>query len=485
MVRYERATGMLDLTREGRHRRIYFVDGRPVFMQSSAEGENVATLLHHRGRLSARDLERCWAYMGDRRRTMQQSLLELRLVSAQELATAYKLLAGRLLPPVVGLPGGRFVWQPTDAFRGRIPEGLYDPVRILFEGIAKHLHPPQVFSLLRGREDEPLFATPLIDELAPGFRAAFPQGEFLLDEVDGTVSARRLTALGDPVVVLPPLYALLVSGMACIPGQGGVSTLERAIAAAFDDEALAADTAETPAVGATAAEAQRRLEAQDFFEVLGVSREATQDELRAAYLSRAYGWRLSRDQARARARSSGEVDAILTRVTEAYTTLADPDQRAAYVDFLERRAAGPSGDERARARASRLTDDALSLLRRGDARGARDLLEVAASLAPEPDLQLETARRVFADFAHDPPAVDLAAALLKRIVRAHPALAVAHQRLGSIAHHRGEADEARKWWSRCLELDPEDEVARRGLRAVTPSSSRSSGFFERLRGKRP
>src|SRR5688572_29466415 len=40
-VRYDGFTGMLDMTDQGTHRRIYIIGGNPTFMQSNAEGENV------------------------------------------------------------------------------------------------------------------------------------------------------------------------------------------------------------------------------------------------------------------------------------------------------------------------------------------------------------------------------------------------------------------------------------------------------------
>ena len=62
-IRYDRLTGILDLTGDGIHRRVYVIDGSPVFMQSNAEGENVGVLLYNRGRINQPDYERCVAYM--------------------------------------------------------------------------------------------------------------------------------------------------------------------------------------------------------------------------------------------------------------------------------------------------------------------------------------------------------------------------------------------------------------------------------------
>ena len=121
---------MLDMNNEaGTHRRIYIIDGNPTFMQSNAEGENVGALLLNRGRITDPDFDRCLRYMKDRGRTLQQSLLELRLVTEADLATAYKLLAGQLLPLALGMPGGTYRWRISDAFVGRVPEGRFEPIQ--------------------------------------------------------------------------------------------------------------------------------------------------------------------------------------------------------------------------------------------------------------------------------------------------------------------------------------------------------------------
>ena len=59
-------TGMLDLTDEGTHRRIYVIEGNLSFMQSNAEGENVVRSVLRRGRVTDPTFSAALAYMKER-----------------------------------------------------------------------------------------------------------------------------------------------------------------------------------------------------------------------------------------------------------------------------------------------------------------------------------------------------------------------------------------------------------------------------------
>ena len=207
-------TGILDLTGEGIHRRVYVIDGSPVFMQSNAEGENVGVLLYNRGRINQPDYERCVAYMDTKSITMQRALLELRLATEKELATAYKLLAQQLLPASIGMVNGDYRWRETDAFIGRVPEGKFEPAHVLFSGVRDYVSPTQIMSFFQGREDVPLVKSSEYAALLPFFRRVF-SGVRIGSKIDGKTTYRNLSRnAGDaaPQINLQ-LFALATSGM--------------------------------------------------------------------------------------------------------------------------------------------------------------------------------------------------------------------------------------------------------------------------------
>ncbi|MFQ5927065.1 MAG: molecular chaperone DnaJ [Terriglobia bacterium] len=67
---------------------------------------------------------------------------------------------------------------------------------------------------------------------------------------------------------------------------------------------------------------------QDYYEILGVGREASEDEIKRAYRRAALQWHPDRNP-----NSKQEAEERFKEVTEAYSVLADPQKRAAYDRF--------------------------------------------------------------------------------------------------------------------------------------------------------
>ncbi|MEO1227667.1 MAG: response regulator [Myxococcota bacterium] len=491
-LHHDGGTGMLDLTTASVHRRVYMVKGRPTFMQSNAERENVGALLLRRGRLTEHDFQRCRHYMNERRRTLQQSLLELRLASEGELGTAYKLLAGELLPMAVGMSAGSYQWRDTDAFVGRVPEGRFEPMQVIFRGVAEHVHPPQVFGFFAGREDRPIYPASEWERHAEAHRRVFPGAAALLGRIDGSQTFRSLCRARDldPEGSLLPLFALVTSGMAALPKQDE-QRLEAAVFQAAAGGAAPEGGAET--VDREAAQAVAELHAdimeKDFFGIFDVPETAAVAEIKKAYFSLAKTWHVDRFPGAALGQAQPLFDEDFARIHTAYETLIDPTLRAEYVAWLERRRRGLPTDPAEIHAAEQLYDQAVAMMRRQDYTGAREVLEVALEKNPDPVYRATLGYAVFCSAPDDDRSASAAVKHLKRALQTKSELPMAHQFLGTIAFRRNHLSEAHKWWSRCLQLDPENAEATRGLRALaqtgsSPPGPRSGGILDRIRGKK-
>ena len=75
----------------------------------------------------------------------------------------------------------------------------------------------------------------------------------------------------------------------------------------------------------------------DFFQVLGVAREASDDEIKQAYRKLATKWHPDRNQ------GSKEAEEKFKEITEAYDVLRDPEKRAAYARYGEAGLRGGGG----------------------------------------------------------------------------------------------------------------------------------------------
>lgn len=485
-IRYDASTGMLDMTDQGTHRRIYITEGLPTFMQSNAEGENVGALLLRRGRITEPDFDRCLRYMKDKRRTLQQSLLELKLVNEPDLATAYKLLAGQLLPLALGMSGGTFKWRLTDAFVGRVPEGRFDAMATLFDGVKRHVHPPQILKFFKGREDIPLVKTTEFEKLLPYFRRTFSATN-VAAQIDGGATYRSITrSMSDQAsAVIPQLFALATSGMCVLPELTEDNALEVAVNAAaaeihFSNDLDGSDALELGLeeddedLSQDARKAKSRVDryyddimSQDFFRIFNAERDADDEQIKAAYFDLAKKWHTDAfANVGLDSRTSKKVDEIFQRITEAYDTITNAQRRGEYEVYLDRKAMGLPTDVNEILRGEQLYDQALAMIRRRDFAGAKSVLEEATRLNPDPLYFATLGWAVFNVNQKSQVHVTEAVKHLKHAISEQENLPVAYQYLGQICFMRGQNNEAKRWWQRCLEWDPNNIDAARGIRMV-------------------
>ncbi len=497
IARYDRLTGMLDLSANGTHRRVYILRGQPIFMQSNSDGENVGALLLRRGRITEPDFDRCLDYMKTKKRTLQQALLDLRLANEADLATAYKLLAGQLLPSAIGMPGGTFKWRETDAFVGRVPEGNFEPLSVLFDGIKRHVHPPQILKFFKGREDIPIRRTGEFEALAPFFRRAFSANN-VSAEIDGRATYREISRAhaNEAAAVVPQLFALVTSGMVVLPEVGEENQMEVAVNAAAAEIAgigmaeammdeppgreidLSDDghfSPEEERARQRVAKAHGALMAKNFFEIFGLrpTNDLNFEHLKESYFKLAKQWHGDAFAGLRLGSTQRQLDELFARITEAYETLNDTPSRTEYMLYIDRQAKGLPTDVQQIMRAEQVFDEALMAMRRKDQRGAHKLFQEAT--------QLNSGQAIF--WAHlgwstyqlqptQQSSLTEAVQLLKKATSMQENLPIAYLFLGQICVAREQFGEAKRWFDKCLEFEPGNIEAARGLRML---ASRGSG----------
>ena len=516
-ARYDQLTGMLDTTNDGTHRRVYILDGRPIFMQSNAEGENVGALLLRRGRITNPDFKRCLVYMKDRKRTMQRALLELRLTTEAELATAYKLLAGQLLPAAIGMPAGTFKWRETDAFVNRVPEGRFEAVTVLFDGIKRHVHPPQILRFFNGREDVPLKQTEEFDKLLPFFRRSF-SAHNIAAQVDGHATYREITKSRprDTATVVPQLYALVTSGMTVLPQVTAENAMDVAVNAAaaevaglaeggmrFDDDSMQLqflDDAERDDVDSKSeivfSDQEKRARAGiraahdkymslSFFEIfeLPQGEDVDRQQAKDAYFALAKKWHTDAFSGLRLGGEKKRLEEVFQRITEAYDTLLDDDKCGEYRVFLDRKSKGLPTDVQEVMRAEQLLDEALQKVKRKEYQEAKDMINEAIEINPaEAIFYAHLAWVTYFMGRNSQAALTEAVNLLKKATDMQERLPLAYQYLGQICMHKGQLPDAKRWFEKCLHYDKRNIEAARGIRLVNQRKEREREKAQRGTG---
>ncbi|HYG68993.1 MAG TPA: DUF4388 domain-containing protein [Anaeromyxobacteraceae bacterium] len=199
-----------------------------------------------------------------------------------------------------------------------------------------------------------------------------------------------------------------------------------------------------------------RVREADLFTRLGVSPEASRDDVRQAYLNLAKGFHPDRFAAPAFADLHDQVRDFFTAVNAAYEVLSDDARRQAYAAERKGVVASPLSDA---ARLDFQKGEVCARMREWSR--ARGFYEAAVRADPRPDFLAALAWTLVVD----PATRDLARAkaLLEQALR-DPACARARHVSGLVARETGSEGDAERWFRAALEADPGFADARRELR---------------------
>lgn len=241
------------------------------------------------------------------------------------------------------------------------------------------------------------------------------------------------------------------------------------------------------------------LEGQDYFELLGLSRDATGDQVRAAFFELAKRWHPDR-LGPALESHRASVAKIFAKLNEAHRTLSDDGKRKSY---LERIASG--ADSTDPGEVERLVDAAQEyqqaevLFKRGSLEQAADILRRCVAADPEPPEYPTLLAWVEAQLLGLPPVEDgrpdpshyrRQLTTLNQVVAAHPEFERAIFYRAELLNRGGEPDKAIRDYRRAVELNPRNIDAKREVRLhelrkrQKADRDSGSGLFGRLFGQK-
>jgi tetratricopeptide (TPR) repeat protein len=441
------ASAIIDLLSGDVHRRVYVQGGRPSFMQSNAEGENVAGLLLERGRLTEQDGARVQEMVDRGTKTMQRALLDLRLVDEAELARAYLVLAGRLLPRAFGMVSGRWRLSLGDGFAGRVPRGEFGMPDLALDGVRRFLSLPDAFRWFQGREDVPLRLGPGPEAWWEPLQAAFPE---LAELEDGVEFRSLIKAKPRPGAILGLYAASTLELLSFVPLTAEECRLRAAVEEASETTApnLARALDQMSEVGLSL----------DLFQLLGATPETPPEALDLRYIERAVRWRPE---------TFGELDPRRARLSElrrrldvAYETLRTPERRREYELFLDRRARGLTTDVRQIADAEELHQRALRMIDGDQWAEAAPLLLRALEIDPEPPVRASLA---WVEARAGAVPKKEALEVIEKALAEEPLMAEGWVWAARLHQDLGSKERAQSCWRRVLQLRPRDGEARAAL----------------------
>lgn len=381
-----RKTGLVHFTRGDERRSVRLRRGHIAYASTSEEEDRLGPVLVRQSLLSAEDHTRCLALMKAGNKRLGQALLELGLMSKEQVEAALALHVREVLVKVFGWETGSYSFEEQEAeLPGEEDVGQrLSTGEIILEAV-RRIDDPAVVRYALGDIDRILAQS--TDPLLRFQQITLsPVDGFLLSRVDGTLSANEVIDLAPvpPEEAEKSLFGLLCTGVVEYlavppkPRRKRVPTGRSRTQPAASQPAPAAPAADSkpaaptpapapppppppPAAAAAApldrqkaAESRRQeilemaegLKTKNHFEVLDIPRASTEAQVKEAYFKLAKRFHPDTQHDESLADLSGPIEAIFIRIGVAYETLRNPRSRAQYEERLGPSRLGAGGGPR-------------------------------------------------------------------------------------------------------------------------------------------
>lgn len=478
-------SGTVSLREGSVERKVLLQEGRLVDVASSSQAETLGRVLLDEGRITAEEYARLLDKMAATRRSAGELLVQMGLVRADEAVAALGFQVRRKLLNCFRPNRVELALLPGPVAPERVLVRL-EPASVLFDGLRQVLGPKRVereFPL----EEDTVFrgcalpgAAKLRLDLLPaqvwesiGERATLAeikQAMGRLENLQAVLYGLHALGLVDVAGRDRPRFAHLRTTTPVPRERAGPHEAGPVIARRSTDGDALTRTAPGGTAEVTAGLAEKVLcmAGDDHFAVLGVGHDASDDQVRDAFYQLVDNYKLQ-DPAAA---YPGERDRelarhLLDRLSRAYQQLADQKRRNDYLRALERdRARRQAVDPRVLADTAALKGElALGAGRFDEARRHFEQAIDAYPMEPGYHHKLGLAGYLEA-LRTTPQGRPLPAGVrapFEEALALDPAYDPACFYLGIIARRNGDLDEARRALEGALQINPDNQQARRAL----------------------
>ncbi|MEN8185077.1 MAG: DnaJ domain-containing protein, partial [Myxococcota bacterium] len=225
-----------------------------------------------------------------------------------------------------------------------------------------------------------------------------------------------------------------------------------------------------------------RLRGRDYFDVLGVARNAGQDEIRRAYMDAAK--RTHPDRFRGASDAVKRLaEEVFGLISLAHETLSDPRRHEAYLLELrnDSREAAELEEGRRALQAELRFQEGERQLQKRDAAAALSCFEEAAKMYPdEGEYHAYLGWALYLTRPDDAEVEKRALALIRKGRKLAPEREKPYLFLGRLHRQAGRSDNAEKCFMRALQLKPDCVEAMREIRLIGMRRQKAKGLFGRL-----
>ena len=495
----EQLRGTLTLTRGDDVRRLYFEKGELRVATSSRQGQRLGAFLLRRGRVSEDEIRRALDETARQKGSrLGQKLVERGLLTRAVIDAEMKRLVEEIVFSAFEWDSGEYRFEPSSAVLDPNVVLTFSTAAIIVEGIRRLPEGP----VFRERLGDGARVLRLARDPMSRYQylPLAPQEAYVLSRIDGLLDLDSLLSIAGPsrLSSAKTLYALLSCGLIEWKTDAARKRETVGTVATLNVEVTNEPPRSSPGHAELVRNTWRRIDWLSHYELLGVGREASDEEVRRAYFDKS---RLFHPDLRHRPDLSGlskELTAVFDRLKIAHDTLVDPEARAAYDRAIDEPPAAVFTEERQEADpearrqlAAKNFSKAMNLIDAKDFSPAVELLQEAVRFAPDKgeyrfrlgEIELKNDRWIERGLENLKEATRLAPSKIE-FLRATARALLTH----------GRRREAEPYARRAVDLDPSPEngallkeITGRPtldtLAAPSAEPERRGNFFSRLLGK--
>ena len=475
-LRKGKETGTVVFSRDAEVKKVFFKNGDILFASSNLDEDRLGDFLVRTGKITSAQFEKSSEVVAKTGRKLGAVLFEMGSLTAQDLVAQVKLQVKEIILKLFSWRDGHYQFDvgvlpvneiiPIHMSTGDL---IIDGIRVLdWKGVRKSL--PSIKTILRPSTDPSLlFQSVHLDQ----------DQQTVFSHINGRRSIQEicvLSSIGD-FNTLKAIYALLALRMA---ETGEIKTTEDKIAYEVVRETVSATENKTPAPAAAEISVTKgmikhafdSLERQNHYEVLEVGHGATPLEIKKAYFAFAKLYHPDRHFEPEMSDMKEKLEALFSRIHEAYETLSSPAGRNRYnLDLAsgirehgrtERGAADKSSSNKGAALAQ--FNEGMKQFKQGNFWGAEEAFEWATRLDPG---NADAVFRRGLALARIPRRGHDAEEHIAKAAEMAPHVSEYHLELGNFYAKSGMKAKALTSYQRALKLDPNSDKIKKAIQKVS------------------
>lgn len=389
-------TGSLTLAQAGIKKTIYLVRGNPVQVESSLKEETLGKYLVRTGRIGEEDHTRSIELMLAEGIQQGAALVKLGLLKPKELYLAVKEHTEEKLLTGFGWSSGTWSYKEEVNFLEQIYRFEFPFFVLLKKGVLGYMPEGMIKEELK-----PFLSTSILP--LENFSSRIERFKLSGRELDVIKIIYQRRSLGEilefkeefPFIerliylfllcgLVGPEGKLAVSIREVVPGQF-LEPMEKEIPYISPSAPEVVEEGEPPEEGKEGEEKILEtyigLKAQDYFQLLGVKREANDEEVLNAYHNKLAEFERSRFSDRLSLEAEQKLEEINTELIKAYEALRDKERRESYLEKISK--AKEQGEKKEPIYAEKYLQAGIKFVRERNYARAQEMFEKAVELKPE------------------------------------------------------------------------------------------------------